>query len=29
MRTIEELVEGKVEAPVYKIEINDRGNPLR
>jgi hypothetical protein len=27
--TTEELLEGKVAAPVYKSEINDRGNPLR
>jgi hypothetical protein len=29
VRITEELLEGKVVAPVYKIEINDRGNPLR
>jgi hypothetical protein len=29
MRTTEELLEGKVAAPVYKPEINDRENPLR
>jgi hypothetical protein len=29
VRTTEELLEGKVAAPVYKTEINDRGNPLR
>jgi hypothetical protein len=29
VRTTEELLEGKVSAPVYKTEINDRGNPLR
>jgi hypothetical protein len=29
VRTPEELLEEKVKAPVYKTEINDRGNPLR
>jgi hypothetical protein len=29
VRTTEELLEGKVAAPVYKTEINARGNPLR
>jgi hypothetical protein len=29
VRTIEELLEGKVAAPVYKTEINSRGSPLR
>jgi hypothetical protein len=29
VRTTEELLEGQVAAPVYKTEINDRGNPLR
>jgi hypothetical protein len=29
VRTTEELLEGKVAAPVKKTEINDRGNPLR
>jgi hypothetical protein len=29
VRTTEELLEGKVAAPVWKTEINDRGNPLR
>jgi hypothetical protein len=28
VRTTEELLEGKVAAPVWKTEINDRGNPL-
>jgi hypothetical protein len=28
-RKTEELLEGKVAPPVYKTEINDRGNPLR
>jgi hypothetical protein len=28
VRTTEELLEGKVAAPVKKTEINDRGNPL-
>jgi hypothetical protein len=28
VRTTEELLEGKVAAPVYKTEINDLGNPL-
>jgi hypothetical protein len=28
VRTNEELLEGKVAAPVYKTEINDHGNPL-
>jgi hypothetical protein len=28
VRTTEELLGGKVAAPVYKTEINDRGNPL-
>jgi hypothetical protein len=27
VRTTEELPEGKVAAPVWKAEINDRGNP--
>jgi hypothetical protein len=27
--TTEEVLEGKVAAPVYKTEISDRGNPLR
>jgi hypothetical protein len=29
VRTTEELLEGNIAAPVYKTEINDRGNPLR
>jgi hypothetical protein len=29
VRTTEELLEAKVAAPVYKTEINDRGDPLR
>jgi hypothetical protein len=29
VRTTEELLEGKVAAAIEKIEINDRGNPLR
>jgi hypothetical protein len=29
VRRTEELLEGKVVAPVYKTEINDRENPLR
>jgi hypothetical protein len=29
VRTNEELLEGKIAAPVWKIEINDCGNPLR
>jgi hypothetical protein len=29
VRTNEELLEGKVVAPVNKTEINDRGDPLR
>jgi hypothetical protein len=29
VRTAEELLEGKVAAPVYKTETNDRVNPLR
>jgi hypothetical protein len=29
VRTTEELLEGKVAAPVYKTEINDRVNQLR
>jgi hypothetical protein len=29
LMTTEELLEGKVAAPVYKTEINDRGKPLR
>jgi hypothetical protein len=28
MRTTEELLEGKVAAPVWKTEIQDRENPL-
>jgi hypothetical protein len=29
VRTTEELLEGKVAAPVHKTEIHDRGDPLR
>jgi hypothetical protein len=29
VRTTEELLEGKVAAPVLKIDVNDHGNPLR
>jgi hypothetical protein len=29
VRITKELLEGKVAAPVYKTEINGRGNPLR
>jgi hypothetical protein len=29
VRTIEELLEKKVAAPVYKTKINERGNSLR
>jgi hypothetical protein len=29
VRKTEELLEGKVAAPVYKTEINDPGNSLR
>jgi len=29
VRSIEELLEYKVAAPVQKIEINDSGDPLR
>jgi hypothetical protein len=29
VRTTEELLGGKVAAPVQKTEINDHGNPLR
>jgi hypothetical protein len=29
VRTTEELLEGKVAAPVQETKINDRGNPLR
>jgi hypothetical protein len=29
VKITEELLKGKVAAPVYKTEINHRGNPLR